>query len=259
MFSRFRGVSALPVLAILLAHVACGPVEQEGAIADPAVRTVQAAIEAHGGDRFDRSEIRFTFRGAPFVVRVQDGRFHYERRYGDSDGRSVREWMDNEGTFREVDGQAQPLTDSERARVETAINSVVYFGFLPYRLMDPAARHRHLGTARIEGQEYEKIEVSFAQDGGGPDWDDRFVYWFHQDDLTLDFLAYRYHRDGGGTRFRRAVNRRELGGLVLQDYENYTAREQIQDIAEYDQILAEELLRLLSMVELDDVEVDRLE
>jgi hypothetical protein len=220
---------------------------------DPARELVRESIRVHGGERFERIELEFDFRDRRFLVRRDDGRFRYERHYTAEDGASVVEWMDNDGTGRMVDGAETVLDEAERARVETAVNSVVYFGFLPFRLLDPAVRLRELETAEVEGRPYRRIEVTFDPAGGGVDWEDRFVYWFHRDDHTLDYLAYRYHRDGGGTRFRRAVNRREVGGLLLQDYENYTADSMIDDIARYHRFFEEDRLRLLSMVELENV------
>lgn len=183
------------------------------------------------------------------------GRFFYERSYEEPMGAIVREWMTNEETGWEVDGDRQELDARERDRVETAVNSVVYFGFLPFRLLDPAVQLRDLGTEEVGGEPYRMVEVTFQEEGGGQDWEDRFVYWFHQDRHTLDYLAYRYHRDGGGTRFRRAVNRREVGGLLVQDYENFRAPGGISDIAEYTRLHQDGALELLSRIELEDLTV----
>ncbi|TVR62942.1 MAG: hypothetical protein EA422_10240 [Gemmatimonadales bacterium] len=217
-------------------------------------RTVEQAIQRHGGERFDRMEVHFDFRGDTYRVVRDDGRFLYERKYR-QDGASIRDWMTNQETGREVDGQPVPLDDSELAALETAVNSVVYFGFLPFRLLDPAARHRDLGETRIGEEPYRVVEVTFEEDGGGQDWEDRFVYWFHRDGNTLDYLAYRFHTGDGGSRFRRAVNRREVGGLLLQDWENFTADPHVDDIADYPVLLGSPDLSLVSVVELENVRV----
>ena len=57
------------------------------------------------------------------------------------------------------------------------------------------------------------------------------------------------------TRFRRAVNRREVGGLLVQDYENYTGDPDVGDVADYDRLFEAGGLRLVSMVVFDDLEV----
>lgn len=226
---------------------------------DPDASLVADSIRTHGGEVFERSEVSFEFRGISFRVQREAGRFLYERSYLDSEGRQIREGMDNDGTWMEVAGVHVPLADAERSRIETAVNSAVYFGFLPFRLDDPAVLAEGLGEEEIRGELYRVVEVTFQAADGGVDWEDRFVYWFHATDLTLDYLAYRYHRDGGGTRFREAVNRREVDGLLVQDYANYVAPGGIDDIADYPLLLDDggEGLQLVSMVELDDVRITR--
>lgn len=222
---------------------------------DPAQRAVERAIQVHGAESLDEAQVTFSFRGQEFRMVHSDGRFLYERSRTDTLGARIREWMDNEGTAREVDGVVEALDDQERARVETGVHSVVYFGFLPFRLQDPAVRLRDLGRSEVEGRGYRKVEVTFQQEGGGPDWEDRFVYWFDEGEGTLDYLAYRYHRDGGGTRFRRAVNRRWVDGVIVQDYQNFRPLQPVDDIAEFDRLLQARELELVSMVELEDVEI----
>ncbi len=223
---------------------------------DGPARFVAEAIERHGGSQYERSRVRFTFRDFEFEIERDGGHFRYERRYADDQGRPVVEIMDNEGTRMEVGGERVELDPEELRRVETDVNSVVYFSFLPFRLLEPAANHRELGETEIEGEPYRMIEVTFDPDGGGTDWQDRFVHWIHRDENTLDYFAYRYHRDGGGARFRRAVNRREVGGLLIQDFENFRAlQEPVADIAEFGQLLEEGGLELLSLLVLEDVQV----
>jgi len=240
---------AVPVALACLILSGCGvPADgPEGLLAE--------VIEVYGGEVFERSEVTFDFRNVRFRVVRDGGRFVYERDYVDAEGHRVQEGMSNDSTWKVVDGTRVALTAEERASVETSVNSVVYFGFLPFRLDDPAVIARDLGVGEVEGRAYRKIEVAFQQEGGGQDWDDRFVYWIDPDALTLDYLAYRYHRDGGGTRFRRAVNRREVGGIVVQDYENFAPLVEVRDIAEFDRLYEEGHLNLVSMIELERVEV----
>lgn len=250
-----HGRGAPRILAfILCAAVGFGP-SACAQPSSPAEEIVSRAIEHYGGERFDRIEIDFRMREHDFRLVRDDGRYLYERTGINDEGAMVREVMDNDGTYRWVEGVRDPLTESERASVETAVNSVVYFGFLPFRLDDPAVRLDHLGTAELEGHTYDKVEVTFEAEGGGRDWEDRFIYWFDPEEGTLDYLAYRYHTGEGGTRFRKAVNRREVGGIIVQDYENYTADPEIEDVAEYDRWFEEGRLTLVSEVRLEDVDV----
>jgi hypothetical protein len=220
---------------------------------------VAQSIQAHGGQAFDRVHVRWGFRGIPFEVIRDNGRFRYQRTVSDSLGQAIVEVMENEGSWIEVGGTRQEVDPQRRARLETAVNSVVFFGFLPFKLDDPPVRATDLGSAMVAGQPYRKIQVTFRREGGGPDWEDRHILWFHETDHTLDYLAYREVADVETTRFRRAINRRQVGGILLQDYENYTGDPDVEDVANYDQLFEGGGLRLVSMVEFDDLEIRPLE
>ena len=77
------------------------------------------------------------------------------------------------------------------------------------------------GTTTIKGKTYEILEIRFEQEGGGRDHDDVFHYWINQENNVIDYLAYNYITDGGGVRFRSAINKRRVDGLLVQDYINY--------------------------------------
>ena len=245
---RIRSTRSVTLLAALATGLVSGC--QGGS---PGV--VAASIDRHGGEAFDRVHLTWDFRGVPFEVVRYDGSFRYQRTVEDELGSPVVEVMQNEGSWIEVNGERRELDPGSRARLETAVNSVVYFGFLPFRLDDPPVRAVDLGTGELAGEPYRKIEITFVQEGGGGDWEDRFIYWFHEADGTLDYLAYREAADVETTRFRRAVNRREVGGLLLQDYENYTGDPDVGDVADYDQLFEMGSLRLVSMVEFDNLAV----
>src|SRR5690606_31989160 len=138
----------------------------------------------------------------------------------DSLGRRVEDVIDNDGLRRLVDGVAVPLDPVEAARTNTTVNSVAYFALLPFPLRDPAVRLRHLGPDTLRGVPYERVEVTFAPEGGGRDWQDRYLYWLHPEAHTVDFLAYTYELGANevgpfatGSRFREAVHARTVGGV----------------------------------------------
>ncbi len=186
-------------------------------------RIVDRAIEAHGGaDRLDGTIIQFDFRDRRFTLQHDGGLFHYERTFPDSSVR-IRDVMTNDGVYREIDGRRVELSESMRNSVLSGVNSVSYFVLLPFKLNDPAVRKRHLGTSTIAGEPYDKVEITFAEEGGGRDYRDRFVYWFHQDRHTMDYFAYDFEEDYGGTRFREAVRPRVVGGIRFVDHVNYTS------------------------------------
>ena len=215
---------------------------------------VERAIDVHGGDVLQRSHVAFDFRDRRFEVTRDGGRFRYERTFDDSTGR-VHDVMTNDTLYREVDGTAVPLDSALRRSVTSGLNSVVYFALLPFKLDDPAVRTRYLGPATIEGAPYHEVEVTFRQEGGGRDYQDRYVYWFHRDRHTMDYLAYSFQEDGGGTRFRQAFNPRTVGGVRVADYHNYTADTLGTAIEHYDALVGTDALRHVSDVVLDNVRV----
>lgn len=244
-----RLIYLLPLAVLLVLVAACDEPSE-------AQRIVDRAIEAHGVDVLDDAEATFTFRDAQFRLHRAADRFRYERRYTDSTGAAVREVLTNDSLYRAVDGRRLSLPDSVLRGVETTVNSVVYFAFLPYRLNDPAVEKRYLGRDTLRGQPYDAVEVTFEQQGGGRDWEDRFVYWFHPQQHTLDYLAYHFHTDGGGTRFREAVDPRTVDGVLVNDYVNYTAADSIgTQIERYPELLAQDRLERVSAVRLEDVQV----
>ena len=224
---------------------------------------IQSSIDQHGGlDRFEHSLIEFDFREYHYRRRKDGGSFLYTRTYADSLGREVFEATNNDSTWRVVEGQYQPLTDSTRFAIYEAINSVIYFALLPYKLTDEAVNSRYVSSAVVGDEPYHKVEVTFDQEGGGADYQDRFLYWFHKESAYLDYLAYTYEVNGGGERFREAYNRRTINGMVFQDYRNYRADSSAlpnRAIARFDQLLAEGRITEVSTIALKNVRVELLE
>ena len=107
----------------------------------------------------------------------------------------------------------------------------------------------------MDGSNYHKIQVTFAEEGGGKDFDDVFIYWIHDQNYTVDFLAYEYHVDGGGLRFRKAYNSREVSGIRFSDHVNYKADPASWKVQDLDRAYSEGALKELSKIELESVEV----
>jgi hypothetical protein len=71
----------------------------------------------------------------------------------------------------------------------------------------------------------------------------------------MDYLAYSYLEDEGGTRFRKAYNRRRVNGLIFQDYVNYKGPN--PDSLEYiSNLFKRGVLDTLSLIELDQLRVE---
>jgi hypothetical protein len=108
------------------------------------------------------------------------------------------------------------LSEKDMKSAKGAINSVVYFAMLPFKLNDKAVN-----------KTYDVIGVTFKKEGGGDDYDDVFHYWINTTTNKIDYLAYKYHVNGGGVRFRRAYNVRNIDGIIFQDYVNYKAKKDV--------------------------------
>ncbi len=216
---------------------------------------IDRAISTHGGDRVSASQIEFDFRGRHYRANRQGGIFTYERIFTDSTGRRIHDVLSNEGLYREVDGQPIALSAKDSAAYANSVNSVIYFALLPYFLNDPAARKTYIGESMVKGEPYQKIRVTFRQEGGGKDFEDEFVYWFHTDRHTMDYLAYNYQTNGGGARFREAYNVREGGGIRFADYVNYKPRDGSMAVATFDSLFTAGGLEELSRIETENIQV----
>lgn len=243
--------------SLLLLLVACSEPDVTSA-SNPGVQIIERAREVHGADVLDQARVQFLFRDASYEVERDSGRFHYRRTYLDSLGREHVDVLDNDSLWKIVDGDTVAVPDSARGALLSSLNSVPYFSLLPYNLADPAVRARFLGSRTVGERAYDVVEVTFEEEGGGPDHEDRYVYWFDRVDHTIEYLAYYYHTDGGGSRFREAVNERTIGGVRFADYKNYRSDSIGQDIERYADIVGTPSLELVSVVEIDSVRVDPL-
>ena len=267
-----RPTIAAVAVALLLLSGACGSdpgastdatsqdAEAQDADAPAAEAIVDSAVAAHGGDVMHRAVMTFDFRGTAFRLVQDGGRFRYSRTYTDSLGRTVQEVLSNDSLYRAVNGTRVDVNDAEARPIETAVNSVAYFALLPEPLTDAAVQPTRLGRDTIEGAPYHVIEVTFRREGGGRDWEDRFVYWFRTDTYAMDYLAYAYGLGTGGEepghRFREAYNVRRVNGVRVADYRNYTDTTLTPSTLErYPSRLNAETLELVSTVDLDSVRV----
>lgn len=240
----------LPLVFLLaLLTAACAPQPP-----DP-LALIDQAIAVHGGDSLDGKIITFDFRGRQFRLTHDRGFFQYERLYTTDTTGLVREVLNNDGFRREIDGVVGSFDEDFMRRMETSVNSVAYFVLLPFKLADPAVMSTYLGEVVVEGEPYHKVEVRFQQEGGGRDYQDWFVYWFHQERHTMDYLSYYYYTDEEGARFRKAVNPRRISGILFTDHLNFKADTLGQAIERFDEVLAAGGLMPVSEVILDSLTV----
>lgn len=251
----------VPILALVAAVASC---ERPAPSGDAeALALLDRARIHHGSARLAGATLRFTFRGVPFEAVHDGGRFRYSRTLTDSLGRTVEEVVDNEGAHRVVDGAEAPVDAAEAARITTAVNSVVYFARLPAPLADPAVRARLLTPDRVGGEDYDRVEVTFDREGGGADFDDRYVYWLRQSDGQIGHYAYTYAvtpgdtaRTATGSRFRVPIRSWREGGVLFQDWRNLSA-DSLDDLEGYGDLYDARRTFEVSEIVLDDVRLDR--
>lgn len=181
---------------------------------------IDKAIETHGGDRYDNLHVSFTFRKKDYRIKLNQGLYEYSRSFTDANG-EVYDLLNNEGFTRTVNGESVTLSEKDKSKYTEALNSVCYFTLLPRGLNDPAVKKSMIGINKINGVKYHVVHVSFNEEGGGVDFEDQFVYWINQETHTVDFLAYSYKVNGGGVRFREAIDATEIEGIRFQNYINY--------------------------------------
>lgn len=219
----------------------------------PAADIVDKAIEAHGGQVFEEAHFSFEFRDRTYHWMRDGNRFEYRRIFTDTTGQSVTDILENDGFTRLVEGQAVELPEERSRAFTNSVNSVIYFAVLPYRLNDEAVRKEYLGETAVKGETYHKVKVTFAQEGGGEDYEDEYIYWFHRDSFTMDYLAYSYHTEGGGMRFREAYNPRTIGGIRWQDYINYQPPTLEVPLEALDSLFEQGQLKEVSRIELKNI------
>ena len=214
---------------------------------------VDRAIEASGGDRYQDNRIGFTFRDRTYISYRENGQ-RVLKRITETDTARIEDVKNGASFDRMIRGTSQQLADTTRQKLSDAVNSVHYFAYLPSGLNDPAVNKTYLGVKKIGDSEYHKIQVTFDQEGGGTDFEDIFVYWFNTETYLPDYLAYEYHTNGGGMRFREAYNERKVGGIRFVDYRNYKYDGSLP-VTSLDSLYMAGDLELLSLIKLEEIEV----
>lgn len=180
---------------------------------------IDSAIYFHGGEKYYNSEIAFGFRDRMYKVDRSANTFTYSSQFTDSLGNHIRE-LTNDGFIERINNERVTLSTKDSMAFAESLNSVVYFALLPSFLNDDAVNSSLDGEDEIDEKEYYRIKVSFDEEGGGEDFEDVYLYWFDKSDFSMDYLAYSFHVNDGGSRFRMANNSRRVNGVLFQDYEN---------------------------------------
>jgi len=238
------------IFALLVLFTSCQN-ENEELSAD---EIINKTIAAAGGDIYRKATVNFKFRENQYKSVRNGGEFLLEREIKDSLD-IIRDVVSNTGYQRFLNDSLITVPDSMVVKYTGSINSVHYFAHLPYGLNDKAVNKELVGDAEINGMPYFQLKVTFSQDGGGTDHHDEFLYWIHKENFTIDYLAYKFHINEGGLRFREAYNPRIIEGIRFVDYKNYTQEDFNTDLCQLDELFEEGKLKLLSKIETEDVNV----
>ena len=181
---------------------------------------INKSIKAHGWDQDDFS-IVFDFRDYQYELKRKN-KFYSFQRTTKKEGNVVKDLMSSKKKLmRFINDKSVKLSDSMTNVFSNSLNSVMYFFQLPRPLKDQAVITKYLGLAKIFNEKYWTIKVTFKENGGGKDYQDEFRYWININNGQIDYLAYNYLTEGGGTRFRQAVNKQLNQGFIFQDYINF--------------------------------------
>lgn len=237
---------------ILVAIISC---KQETKPKLTAQEIVDKSIEVSGGKLYKEKGTSFMFRERKYISELANGR-KVLKRITYLDSVTITDVKTNAGLTRYFNDTIVELPDSIAFKYANSVNSVHYFARLPYGLNDKAVNKEFLGEEIIKGDSFYKLKVTFQQEGGGKDFDDTYLYWFDKQTFKPSYLAYDYHTDGGGQRFREAYNERYVGDIRFVDYNNFKPKDKSSNLMDIGKLFEEGKLDLLSKIELTDIAVE---
>lgn len=247
---------ALLILILSLSLVSCdsSPKEAQAVDQDPQAM-IDKAISLHGGDLYHQADISFSFRGKAYSSTHTNGAYTYTRNF-EEEGQTYEDLMTSDSFVRKINGETVAVADTMVRKYRNSINSVLYFALLPYKLNDAAVQKKYMDIVKVGEKEYHQIEVTFAQEGGGEDHQDVFMYFLDVKTGNMEHLAYSYETDGGGRRFRKGYNFRTVNGIKFADYVNFKDAP-TADIHKIASAYNAGRLDTLSLIELEDIVVKR--
>lgn len=112
---------------------------------------VNAAIEAHGGKRYDTADYSFTFRDKTYRFKNDGSNYEYSSiiQKGDS---LIKDVMINSDFARYINTQKQNLTAENAGKYGESLNSVIYFATLPHKLQDASVHKKFVEETTIKGK-----------------------------------------------------------------------------------------------------------
>ena len=220
-----------------------------------AQQVIDSSIKKSNLNKISTSKISFDFRKKHYEAQRNEGDYKLLR-FIDKDSINYRDILSNNSFQRYINDSLVNLSAKDKNRYSNSVNSVHYFSVLPYGLNDKAAKKKLLKNVVIKGKEYYKVQVTFKEEGGGDDFDDIFIYWFSKENFKLDYLAYKYHTNGGGVRFRDVKKEVIVNGIRFVDYNNYKPLDKNIDFYTIDKLYDDGKLKKLSEIILENIKVD---
>ena len=234
-------------LSVIIFFISCSPTYTSQEIIDK-------SIGYSGLDKLKNSTVTFDFRDKSYAAVRENGNFVLNRTFV-KDSVNYKDVLTNNGFKRFVNGKEIELSEKDQKRFGNSVNSVHYFSVLPLGLNDKAVHKKVLPSVMINGLHYYKIQVTFSEEGGGDDFDDVFIYWVRKDTFQLDYLAYSYHTNGGGARFRELKEQCVRNGVRFVDFFNYKPESKNIDFYNIDKLFEEGKLKKVSEIVLENIEV----
>lgn len=219
-----------------------------------AQQIIDKTIETSKVNLLLNSELSFDFRDYHYKAKRNDGQFVLERMKKDSIG-FINDILSNDGFKRFIDQELINIPDSMALKYSESVNSVHYFSVLPLGLNDAAVNKKRLEDISIKGKEYYKIEITFDQEGGGVDFEDVFVYWIQKETFSIDYMAYLFHVNGGGVRFREVSKQHLIKGIRLANYNNYKPLDPKIDVRLTDHAFMNGQLKKVSEINLENIKI----
>lgn len=237
------------VFPIFLFFLSCQSPKSENA-----QEIIQKALHQSGFDKSSFS-VDFDFRNYHYTFIRKPSFYSFSRSTIQKDVEVKDVMTSSKPLQRFIDGKMILLSDSLQRVYSNSLNSVMYFFQLPKPLQDTAAINELVGAVVIHGDTYWTLKVTFKEEGGGEDFQDEYRYWINQKNHEIDYLAYNYLTDGGGTRFRRAVNKRKIEGIFFQDYVNYKPFQKFEQLDSLPSLFEQEELQQVSLIENKNIRV----
>tara|TARA_R110000787_G_scaffold167495_10_gene280451 strand:- start:1280 stop:2023 length:744 start_codon:yes stop_codon:yes gene_type:complete len=238
------------VILLSLLFVCCKPEEKKLT----AQQIIDASMEVSGVNKIPNSTLSFDFRDKHYVAQRNTGKFKL-RRISKVNGENIEDILSNTGFQRLFNAHPTEVADSMAVKYSESINSVHYFSVLPYGLNDGAVQKKLLEDTTIKGEEYYKVQITFAQEGGGIDFDDVFIYWIGKEDFKIDYLAYTFHVNGGGKRFREVKKEQIVNGIRFVDYINFKPKNVDKDLSTLDMAFENNELIKASEINLENIKL----